>query len=167
MDDSWRAYSAFTSIQLRQAPASIVREIAVEKKNSMKKSQPWNIMRWWSLLFIQYFLIFREGDLGARVKATLPLSGLLLNVTLCSCHRTGAGMPHRPHSASLWAQPGTVTACKCCFCDFLKCWEACYTPWQLMDHCAEWWHTMPWQISLNATECCNIPTHLGLLCMHF
>lgn len=105
-----------------------------------------------SLLLIYYFIIFMEGDVGVREKCErgISSSGLWLNVTRYSCQRPGAEMPHWPLSASLRGQPSTVSGCKCCFCDCLKCWEACYTSCQLMDHSADWWHAMPWRISLNA-----------------
>lgn len=46
---------------------------------------------------------------------------------------------------------GWNTAFKCSIWCFLKCWGACYMSWQLVDHRADWWYTMPWRVSLNAT----------------
>lgn len=118
------------------------------KRNSGYK---WNILFFQSFIYL-LFHIFYGRWCGCKRKCERGVSspGLWLNVTLYSCQRPGTGMPHWPLSAFFRVQLSTVTACKCCFCNCLKCWEACYTSWQLMDHCADWWHTMPWRISLNA-----------------
>ena len=86
------------------------------------------------------------------------LSGLELPITChssCAMERTLQVAPSNASSSSFHNLCGCITGMsavfKCYICCCLKCWGACYMSWQLMLHYADWWYTMPWWISSNAS----------------
>lgn len=105
---------------------------------------------------------------GEKIMKTICKFSLardcLLNATMYLCH--GAHVANSVKECLIvlilrlyGCNTGMSAAFKCSICYCLKCWGACFMSWQLMDHCADWWYTMPWRISLNATVI-FLPAHV-------